>query len=616
MRGPHFRTIVVVDFEFETEGGDFGLKDGDLQEVLCMVAYVLDANLRHVSTIRLWRGEFGPKPPFDIGPDTLVVGYSLQAELMCFLSLNWALPVYVFDLFTAFQSVTNILLPYDPEEARKRPRKRLIEACRAYGIPGWEGLDKPELGKAIGHGRWREIGCAAVLHYCEEDVRVSAELLRRQLAGHGHRAPVDPEAVIRWSHYSAKTVARIQARGMPIDVALWDLVQEHKHQVIAALIRQLDPSQGGPCPIYSPDGEWGTGRFEAWLASVGIFDWPRLDTGALELKRDAFRLMAPAHPTLEGLSALREVIGVIVRARIPIGRDGRNRPSLFPFGAASGRNAQAKSLFNTHAGLRSFMKFPPHKIGLYLDWRTQEVGVGAARSGDVLLMRDYLLGDIYHALALLCGLTRDTNIQRWKNDNKAQRQQMKALQLGIGYGMGVRSLARGLDRHPLIASGVILRHQQRYPTFWAWRANMVEHAMLDRVIVSEFDGWPLHLSHSPNRRTIYNFPAQAGGSEMLRLAANRLCDADLVPSMLVHDGILFELDDDEQVRHAIEIMQKAGTEVCRGLEIGVDRDQELRGGARYRDKREVAVRIWATIMNTLAEIGAVPQPKHVLAGVA
>ena len=36
---------------------------------------------------------------------------------------------------------------------------------------------------------------------------------------------------------------------------------------------------------------------------------------------------------------------------------------------------------------------------------------------------------------------------------------MKQLQLGINYGMGVRSLARGLDRHPLIASEVIIRHQ-------------------------------------------------------------------------------------------------------------------------------------------------------------
>ena len=97
------------------------------------------------------------------------------------------------------------------------------------------------------------------------------------------------------------------------------------------------------------------------------------------------------HPAIEGLHALRDGLGVIVRARIPIGRDGRNRPSLFPFGTATGRNAQAKSLFNAHASMRSFMKFPADKIGLYLDWRTQEVGIAAARSGDEALAQAYLM---------------------------------------------------------------------------------------------------------------------------------------------------------------------------------------------------------------------------------
>ena len=64
-----FRTIIVVDFEYEID-------DGGLPHVLCMVAYVLDWNLRHIRTIRLWRGEFGATPPFDIGPDALIVGYS------------------------------------------------------------------------------------------------------------------------------------------------------------------------------------------------------------------------------------------------------------------------------------------------------------------------------------------------------------------------------------------------------------------------------------------------------------------------------------------------------------------------------------------------------------
>ena len=101
--------------------------------------------------------------------------------------------------------------------------------------------------------------------------------------------------------------------------------------------------------------------------------------------------------------------------------------------------------------------------------------------------------------------------------------------------------------------------------------------MLDRRIETEF-GWPLYISTSPNKRTLFNFPMQGNGAEMLRLAAWRLCEADIVPSMLIHDGILLEASDKEKIDHAIDIMRAAGRDVCRGFEIGVDIDQRLEKG--------------------------------------
>jgi hypothetical protein len=180
---------------------------------------------------------------------------------------------------------------------------------------------------------------------------------------------------------------------------------------------------------------------------------------------------------------------------------------------------------------------------------------------------------------------------------------MKGLQLGVNYGMGVPSLARGLDRHPLIASEIIERHKRAYAPLWAWRANMVQHAMLNRHIESIL-GWPLRLTSSPNPRTLYNFPMQSGGADMLRLAAWRLCEAGIVPIMLVHDGILLEETNAEKIEHAREIMLAAGRDVCSGFEIGVDIDQMLVGGARYADKRPVAKKMWVSIMDVLQAVGA------------
>src|SRR5262245_42857273 len=225
---------------------------------LCMVAHVLDENLRHVRTIRMWRDELlaAKHPPFDVGPDTLLVAYSAWAEMTGFKVLDWPFPVHIFDQHTAYLAASNILLPYNPDEVRKKWRKRLSDACRAYGIEGWERIDKEAIAKDIGEGRWRDYGREQALEYCEEDVRMSVRLLRAQLRGRPGLSPADVERVLWWSNYSAKCIALIQARGMPIDMPQWNLVQENKGAVIGELLRQFDPSYGGHEPIYTPEGEW------------------------------------------------------------------------------------------------------------------------------------------------------------------------------------------------------------------------------------------------------------------------------------------------------------------------------------------------------------------------
>ena len=99
----------------------------------------------------------------------------------------------------------------------------------------------------------------------------SVKLLRAQLRrycdqrGRTLLPAADVPRVLHWSNYAAKSVALIQARGMPIDVPLWNQVQENKRAVIGELLRQFDPSYGSEEPIYSPDGKWSYAQFEHWL---------------------------------------------------------------------------------------------------------------------------------------------------------------------------------------------------------------------------------------------------------------------------------------------------------------------------------------------------------------
>jgi DNA polymerase I-like protein with 3'-5' exonuclease and polymerase domains len=304
-------------------------------------------------------------------------------------------------------------------------------------------------------------------------------------------------------------------------------------------------------------------------------------------------------PAIEKLHALRDSIGVVARAKLPIGVDHRNRPSLFPFGTATSRNAHAKSLFNAHAGMRGFMVAPPEKILVYLDWASQEIAVLAAKSRDPMLMHDYTHSDVYHALARVTGFTDNPDPDHWKESNPDQRQRMKSLQLAINYGMSVPTLARGLNRHPLIASTVMHRYNTHYAV--ARQCAVTEATMLSREIKSVL-GWPLRLSTSPNKKTLFNFPMQSGGAAMLQLAAVRLCEVGLIPSMLVHDGILLEVDTLEQIEQAKEIMHGAGRDVCDGFEVRVSVDQQLENGARYCDKRPTAKALWASIMDVLQTV--------------
>jgi hypothetical protein len=112
----NFGAVTVCDFEYE-------VADGDLPNPLCMVAHVLDERLQHVRTERRWRGEFDTTPPFDTGPDVLFAGYSAWAEMTCFKVLGWRFPVHIFDQHTAYLAASNILLPHNPDEVRRKPGK-------------------------------------------------------------------------------------------------------------------------------------------------------------------------------------------------------------------------------------------------------------------------------------------------------------------------------------------------------------------------------------------------------------------------------------------------------------------------------------------------------------
>jgi DNA polymerase I len=229
--------VICVDFEFEIVPGGF-------PNVLCMVAVVLDENLRHVHTIRLWRGQFGSEPPFDIGSDTLVTSYASWAELQCFQQLGWKFPTYIFDQHIAYLAATNVLSPYDPDAERLKEDKSFEAACEAYKLHGWHNMDKDAIRTSIGDGSWfYKYTPQQIMDYCEEDARMGVKLLRRQLVNFLDLPGVDNiDLLLRWSNYGAEVCRadpnpRHEYRHLPLASRAGEFT--NRHQAPAREVRPI-----------------------------------------------------------------------------------------------------------------------------------------------------------------------------------------------------------------------------------------------------------------------------------------------------------------------------------------------------------------------------------------
>src|SRR5271167_4018738 len=193
----------------------------------------------------------------------------------------------------------------------------------------------------------------------------------------------------------------MERNGVPIDTETLGRLRTHWTAIKAELIRRTDRD------YHVFDGEtFRTGRFDAYLASMGIHNWPRSDTGKLLLDKDTFKSMAECYPFLRALRELRVTLSELRLEKLRVGPDGRNRVMLSPFGASSGRNTPSATgyIFGPSTWLRSLIKPGPGRAVAYIDWSCQEVWIAAYLSNDPAMLAAVESGDPYISFAIMAGL--------------------------------------------------------------------------------------------------------------------------------------------------------------------------------------------------------------------
>ena len=563
-----FTSVVVADTEFE-----FGGRDGNRPRPVCVVA----RELRSGREWQLWRGEFGPTPPFSTGPDTLFVAFVASAELSSFRALGWPMPVRILDLFAEFRVRVNGL----------GVARGLIDAMAYFGLDAMGAHHKKQMVDLIlTGGPWTDEQRANILNYCAGDVDATTRLLPVMLPG------IDlPRALLRGRYMAA--VSAMEFAGVPIEVSTLNLLRANWTNIQDQLIADIDVDYG----VF--DGRtFKVDLFERLLIRLNI-PWARLESGRLALDRDTFREMARSYPIISPLRELRHALSEMRLNDLTVGDDGRNRTQLWAFGSKSGRNqpSNTKFVFGPSVWLRGLIKPPPGHAVAYIDWSTQEVAIAAALSGDENLIADYQTGDPYIAFGISAGILPPGAAKETHGD---QRQMLKSCVLGVQYGMGERTLALRISQPTIVARGLLRAHRDRYRKFWKMADGAVACAMQGRTLSTVF-GWDVRPGANPNPRSMLNFPMQANGAEMLRLACCLATERGIEVCAPVHDAVLIcaTLDRiDADVARMRAAMDEAARAVLDGFPIPTD-VTIVRYPDRFMDKRGAVM--WERVTRLLGQ---------------
>ena len=217
-----FSEVWAVDFEFRPEDG----REGNRPDPVCLVAYELKGGRR----LRLWRDEFGPFPPYSVGPNSIFLAYYASAEIGCHLALGWPKPARILDLFTEFRCHTNGVRPAGGSG--------LLGALSYFGIDGMDAAEKDAMRDLVLRGGpWADQERKDILQYCESDVSSLAKLLPPMLRH------IDlPRALLRGRYMAA--AATMEHNGVPIDVPLLAKLREKWGDIQDELIADVDSKYG------------------------------------------------------------------------------------------------------------------------------------------------------------------------------------------------------------------------------------------------------------------------------------------------------------------------------------------------------------------------------------
>ena len=585
-----FEQVWLHDFEFIAQ-------PGEVPDVVCLAA----RELRSGQTLQLWRNQLSAAPPYRTDDRVLFVNFVANAELCCHLALGWPVSRYVLDLNPVFRNLANGC--HTPEG------KSLLGALSYFGINNIGTKQKEAMRKRIMAG-WPFTAeeQEKIQAYCLSDVEALQLLLSKVLA--------EPEFDLDIALYhgeSVATLARMQHHGVPIDMPIFQQLADKKiwSGIRDAMVPIIDAKYG--VYVRQTDGDWSFNikRFAAYLEREGILaGWPRTETGKLVMKGKVWDELTKGWPQLQDLRQLRHARDKMRKVKLAVGSDGRNRTVLWPFKAKTSRTQPKASewIFSPATWLRSLIKPGPGMAVAYIDYSAMEFMQAASLSdghcGPVNRMLEMdQTGDPYLSYCKAIGVVPSTAT---KKTHAGIRDKYKIMLLAVQYGMSSMTLVGRLGVSTFEAHEMLNQHHDQFAQYWRWSDDFMQHTLQTGVMRTAF-GWQCRTGITEfNERSIRNWPVQATGADVLRIACTLGTRHGIKLLGSIHDAVLVEAPI-ERIEADVALMQEI---MRRASHIVLNRDRtgthELRTSYtivrypdRYVDERGVAV--WERVIELLGQ---------------
>ena len=553
-----FDRIVSCDSEYRSSAGN-------LCEPICFV-------YRDVITTETWHCKSRDdvlKLPFNLDKTLFVVFYA-TAEFESWIAWNVPLPWYVLDLWVENKNVY---------QTGNEPKGTftMLSVARHHRIDGNLIISEEEKkywrDKIINQNKYDKEEWWGILNYCEDDAILTAALVEPTLIAIQNKFLDIPV-----NHLLAQIVARgfskgleawVYSNGIPVDEKSIKDFNKYFPEAKSQFLNDKNKT----LKIYDDAGKFKHTLFAELIKEIGLDEvWDVTKTGKFSTSKVTLEKFKEIHPKIKLFREVKRIIESNRLAGFCIGVDGRSRGWQRFYSTITGRAAPSSTdnAFQAPRWVRSFIKSPVGYVLCYIDYSHQEPCIQAALSNDRALA-EAVKKDVYMYTAEHTGATKGVNDP---DRLKEIRKRYKIGFLALSYSMGYQSLAIQLNVRQSEAKEIHASIKRLYSHYYTWLYKHIQMFKI-RGFMCTLQGWSRTCKNAyiKNYRSLDNWPIQSHGAQILYHALCCLYENGFIVCSTVHDAMLLQIKDDENlelnIKKAQQIMSDAAQDII-GSRINTD----------------------------------------------